>query len=474
MVASRAITVDERRARLARRHRLAPRLHAGDVVDAARSMVCLHGTDPATVYLSAWARVDGMNVADMERALYVDRSVVKQLAMRRTLFVFPRGTLSLAQAAAGNRVAAAERRRLIRDVEKAGLQADGDRWLATAEREVLAALADGREATSSELRAEIPELEGSISYGEGKSWGGRMSVGPRVLTVLSAAGEVVRGSNVGGWTTSRPRWSSLRSWLGEELAAVEEQEGVAGLVQRWLRAFGPGTENDIKWWLGSTLTVVRRALAELGAVEVDLDGQTGYLLPDDLDAVEPGRAMGDTAAAAGPDHHGLERARVVPRPVQGAAVRHRRERRAYRLVGWTDRRRLAPDRVGRRRPPAARGHRRGGQSRRRQRSSALDRVVGWHPGPAQVPVTAVEGVGAGSCRGIGQRRKKSRGGSCRRARDLVRGASGGPARSVGKSKRRSAEMPACTRLQTWPLRPMWCSALIAVVGDPYAMRAGKA
>jgi hypothetical protein len=102
MVASRAITVDERRARLARRHRLAPRLHAGDVVDAARSMVCLHGTDPATVYLSAWARVDGMNVADMERALYVDRSVVKQLAMRRTLFVFPRGTLSLAQAAAGN------------------------------------------------------------------------------------------------------------------------------------------------------------------------------------------------------------------------------------------------------------------------------------------------------------------------------------------------------------------------------------
>jgi hypothetical protein len=250
-------------------------------------MVCLHGTDPATVYLSAWARVDGMNVADMERALYVDRSVVKQLAMRRTLFVFPRETLSLAQAAAGNRVAAAERRRLIRDVEKAGLQADGDRWLATAEREVLAALADGREATSSELRAEIPELEGSISYGEGKSWGGRMSVGPRVLTVLSAAGEVVRGSNVGGWTTSRPRWSSLRSWLGEELAAVEEQDGVAGLVQRWLRAFGPGTENDIKWWLGSTLTVARRALAELGAVEVDLDGQTGYLLPDDLDAVEP-------------------------------------------------------------------------------------------------------------------------------------------------------------------------------------------
>jgi hypothetical protein len=44
---------------------------------------------------------------------------------------------------------------------------------------------------------------------------------------------------------------------------------------------------DLKWWLGSTMTGVRRALAELDAVEVDLDGQTGYLLPDDRQATRP-------------------------------------------------------------------------------------------------------------------------------------------------------------------------------------------
>jgi hypothetical protein len=281
------ITIADRRARLARRHRLAPGFCAADVVEAAGSMVCLHATDPATVYLSAWARVEGMQVADLEQALYVDRSLVKQLAMRRTLWVIPRETLSLAQAAAGNRVAAAERRRLIGHVEKAGLQADGERWLARAERKVLAALADGREATSSELREEIPELEGSIEYGAERSWGGRMSVGPRVLTVLSAAGEIVRGSNAGAWTTSRPRWTAPTAWLGEKVAAIEEPDGVAGLVEQWLRAFGPGTEADIKWWLGSTLTAVRRALAELDAVEVAVGGETGYVLPDDLEPVEP-------------------------------------------------------------------------------------------------------------------------------------------------------------------------------------------
>jgi Winged helix DNA-binding domain len=281
------IDAEERRARLARRHRLAPGDRADDVVDATRSIVCLHATDPATVYLSAWARVDGMTVADLDKALYTERSLVKHLAMRRTLFVFPREILPLAQAGASDRVADTERRRLIRHVEGAGVYPQGERWLTEACEQVLAALSGGREATSSELRNEISLLEGSMTYGEGKSWGGTLPFGPRVLTTLSAAGKVVRASNDGGWTISRPRWTSMPAWLGHELARPEAAEGVAGLVEHWLRAFGPGTAADIKWWLGSTVAAVRRALADLDAVEVDLDGQTGYLLPDDLEPTEP-------------------------------------------------------------------------------------------------------------------------------------------------------------------------------------------
>jgi hypothetical protein len=283
----RTIDAEERRARLARRHRLARGERAHDVVEAARSVVCLHGTDPASVYLSAWARLEAMAVDAMDDALYRERSLVKHLAMRRTLFVFPREALGDAQAGASERVADTERRRLVRDVERARLHADGERWLHEACAEVLAALAGGREATSTELRREIPLLEGSMTYGEGKSWGGRISVGPRVLTVLSAAGRVVRASNAGAWFTSRPRWALMDAWLGEPLEAPREAEGVGALVAAWLRAFGPGTAADLKWWLGSTVKAVRMALADVGAVEVDLDGQTGYLMPDDLAPVDP-------------------------------------------------------------------------------------------------------------------------------------------------------------------------------------------
>ena len=113
----------------------------------------------------------------MDRALYVERTLVRHLAMRRTLFVFPRAILGAAQAGASERVADSERRRLIRDVEAAGLHRDGEGWLRAASEAVVAALAGGREATSSELRAEIPLLEGAITYGEGKSWGGNAPIG---------------------------------------------------------------------------------------------------------------------------------------------------------------------------------------------------------------------------------------------------------------------------------------------------------
>ncbi|MBA2301515.1 MAG: winged helix DNA-binding domain-containing protein [Acidobacteria bacterium] len=290
----RRIDIAERRARLARRHRLTAGDRAKDVVEAARSMVCLHGTDPATVYLSAWARVEGMRVTDLERALYVNRSLIKHLAMRRTLFIFPRETLSCAQAGASNRVADAERRRLIRDVETAGLRRNGKRWLTQATKQVLAVLSHRREATASELRDVIPSLEGSIVYGAGKSWGGRAPVGPRVLTTLSAAGHLVRASNDGPWTTSRPRWALMKSWLGEPIESRSEAAGVAQLVEQWLRVFGPGSAVDIKWWLGSSAGAVHKALADLDAVDVDLDGRIGYLLPDDLaetDPVEPWVAL---------------------------------------------------------------------------------------------------------------------------------------------------------------------------------------
>jgi Winged helix DNA-binding domain len=113
---------------------------------------------------------------------------------------------------------------------------------------------------------------------------------PHVLTHLGATADIVRGANTGGWHLSRPRWTRTCDWLGEVPEPWTASDGYRELVRRWLHTFGPGTEDDIVWWLGSTKAVVRAALAELEAVAVSLDGgTTGWLLPGDLgEPPEPG------------------------------------------------------------------------------------------------------------------------------------------------------------------------------------------
>jgi hypothetical protein len=281
----RRFDVAERRARLVVRHHLAPAHRASDVLAATDGVVCLHATDPATVYLSVWARVDDVTVEDVDEALYADRGLVKHMGMRRTLWVFRREIFGVVQAAASQRVAGQERRRLVKEVEKAGLVDDGAAWLDEASAATLAALDELGEATSTELREAVELLQGSTVYAPDKPYGGSAPVGPRVLTCLSSAGEVVRASNRGRWSTSRPAWARTATWLGEQPVVPPEREARAQLVRRWLAAFGPATADDLKWWLGSTVAAVRAALEDVGAVEVDLHGEPGVALPDDLDPV---------------------------------------------------------------------------------------------------------------------------------------------------------------------------------------------
>ncbi|MFS0899829.1 winged helix DNA-binding domain-containing protein [Mycolicibacterium litorale] len=288
----RAFTPAERRARLARRHFLTGEPAA--VTDVVAGVVGLHATDPATPYLSLWARVPGFAIAHLDAELYHGRTVLKHLAMRRTLWLIHRDDLPAIQAAASDRVAANERRRLIADVQKGGAAADGSVWLDTAGRAVLAHLREHGPTGARQLRAALPELAGTFDAAPGKTWGGESPLSPRVLTVLGVQGDIVRGPNDGGWTTSRPRWATVEDWLGATGEPLDPGEASRIAVRRWLRAFGPATVTDVKWWFGNTLTWARQTLQGLDAVEVDLHGTPGVALPDDLEPepdVEPWAAL---------------------------------------------------------------------------------------------------------------------------------------------------------------------------------------
>src|SRR5919199_1245109 len=145
--------VAERRRRLGRRHHLAPSSAAGSPLEVARSLVAFHATDPATVFLSAAARLKRPEVTALEHALYVDRVLVRMLGMRRTMFVAPTDFAPVAQAG--------------------------------------------------------PELKTQILLAAGKRYAALQGISTRVLMQLSADGRIVRGRPRGSWISSQYRWSTV-------------------------------------------------------------------------------------------------------------------------------------------------------------------------------------------------------------------------------------------------------------------------
>ncbi|MER6046493.1 winged helix DNA-binding domain-containing protein [Streptomyces sp. NPDC001793] len=271
------ITDAQRRARLARRHLPDPGRRASTTREVAESVLALHATDAATVYLSAAARMDSPSHECIERELYEREVLLRMTAMRCTLFVVPTALAPVMLAAVGRPNAAARMKGLLRRLEANGY---GDAaWLENISRSTLEAVRERGEATTAELATAVPGLDRQLIVSPGKPYESRRSIATDLLFALAADGHLTRAGRRGGWTSNQHAWT-----LAPELPDIPAPLARAELVRQWLDAFGPGTVSDLKWWTGWTVTETRKAVAAVGAVEVRLDEGTGYALTEHLEA----------------------------------------------------------------------------------------------------------------------------------------------------------------------------------------------
>jgi hypothetical protein len=274
-VTVRRVGIEERRARLGRRHHLA--VPARHVVTVAGDLVGLHSSDPATVFLSVQARVAGLEVSHLEAELYEHRSLLRLHGMRRTMFVVPRDLAAVIEAACTRGVAVGERKRL-RDL-LGGSVADPDIWYERALTGVTRSLELHGEAPASVLKQETPEL-GLVADFRGDPF----PVLSRVLFQMSVEGHIVRSRPKGTWRSSQYHWTLAPGWA--DRTSLDVRSGEDELVRRWLASYGPATLGDVAWWTGWPKGRTAGVLARIGAVEVDAEDTPAYVLADDIDPVD--------------------------------------------------------------------------------------------------------------------------------------------------------------------------------------------
>lgn len=227
-----------------------------EVLPVVDDLLGLHATVAASPYLQLRARMRAFIPGQLDRLL--DAGAAAKLAcMRQTVFIESAELVPL--------VFAATR----------GLAAPGrDRFLAASgltprcyERlagQVETALA-GRALDARELRAAV---------------GATQRLSP-VIIVMCDQGRLVRWRGSGGWASARPRYRRFAEALPQiRLDDWEQADAVRALAGRYVRRYGPVSENDAAWWTGLSKATVRPALASVpDLATVTVDGWPGTFLP---------------------------------------------------------------------------------------------------------------------------------------------------------------------------------------------------
>ncbi len=262
----RRVQVERARAHVLAKQGLAgARLPA--VADAIVATAGIYGTAP-TCYLSSAARVAGFRVADLDGELYDKRSAVRLRCMRGMAYIEPLDLLSMLFACTGE----APEKTLRRIGKYSGLGEDGVLALADRVIEVMT----GRPPMS------VREIREALGDVPGAKEGLQLTVG-----MLGRFGRIVRAEVRGSWRSDNYSYALWADWVGSPVEEVDPEPARVELARRYLRAFGPATTNDLKWWSGWTKRETLAALGVLGdeLTPVSLDDTDAWVLTAELSAL---------------------------------------------------------------------------------------------------------------------------------------------------------------------------------------------
>jgi Winged helix DNA-binding domain len=219
---------------------------AAEPVAVAERLLAVQGQDPRGARLAIRARSVGLTVADVDRALSEDRSLLITWLNRGTLHLVRSEDYALLQALTTPPLLTSNSTRLRQE----GVSEEmAERGVETIER----ALADEGPLTRARLREHLDRA--------GLRTEGQALVHLLFLTALR--GITIRGPMVG----REHAFVLVRDWLGKQ-EKVDRETGLAELARRYLVGHGPADERDLARWAGLPL---RDARVGLEAIASELD-----------------------------------------------------------------------------------------------------------------------------------------------------------------------------------------------------------
>jgi len=228
-----------------------------DIIQIVKDICALHATGTATPYISLFARAKNFRREHLDEELYLKKQLGKIRCMRGTIHILTKEMIPIAYAAT---------RRMLQKGSNSFLEFRGvsTREYEAVSGKILEILKD-REMTASEIKG-VLKTELNVSA---------------IVEQMCDQGLLIRSRPRKGWRDRVHKFCLFHDYFPDiDLTLIGESEARTLLVQRYLKSFGPTTENDIAWWIGLTKTETREALnnIEEQIVEVDVSDTQGSFL----------------------------------------------------------------------------------------------------------------------------------------------------------------------------------------------------
>jgi hypothetical protein len=257
-------------ARRMARHALTEPAASSQPADVAGVLCGAHAQILSAAELSIGRRIAAATRADVRRALWEERSLVKTFGPRGTVHLLPAADLPMWAGA------------MSALPPSTPAHPDGVRFTPGQADEVLAAIGDAladAELTVEELTEAIADRAGPWAVEHTiPAFQGRWSRWRQLTSTAAHRGLLCFGSDRGRTVT----YTSPQRWL-PAFHPADGPTALRALVTRYLYAYGPATPQHFARWLGTPARFAAELFAELaGELErVDLDGEPAWTLAGD-------------------------------------------------------------------------------------------------------------------------------------------------------------------------------------------------
>ena len=302
--------------RLNRQHLTKP---VADALIAARTLIGAQAQVHSAAILQLRARSEvGAAEADIDRALYQDRTLVKLWAQRSTLHLMPADDLPMILGLRREHVPGYQNW-----YAKEGLSPE---QVETLVRAVVQTLEQGAHSRMDLSRRLVPTLGEWARPMLEHSWGG-------IIKLACALGHVCHGpaEKGDGEGAREALFVQLAQWLGRSLEIPDGRTAMADLARRYLAVYGPATPADFKKFVGFYAGPAQQAFADLAGeiVPVTLGAKKAFVLERDLpDLLSAEPAEGQISVL------GLFDPYLLAHADTGQYLEDRFRPAVYRVAGW--------------------------------------------------------------------------------------------------------------------------------------------